>query len=75
MIDATYVELVTGEIVSRASEAWRHECEARHLLSIKPRAVVLTELAEIEKRRGKPATDCLRATMNQIMQIKPAPRD
>ena len=47
-----YVKLIDGEIVLRDAEEWRHECEARHMLSIKPRAAVLAELAEIEKRRG-----------------------
>lgn len=65
-MNPTYVELVGGEIVTRDAEAWRHECEARHLLSIKPRSAVQAELAEIEKRRGKAATDRLRATMNEI---------
>lgn len=63
---ATYVELIGGEIVTRDAEEWRHETEARHLLALKPRSAVLAELAEIEKRRGKAATDRLRATMNQI---------
>ena len=30
------VRLVSGEIVSSYSEAWRHECEARHVLSLQP---------------------------------------
>ena len=66
----TSVKLCDGTFVSRSSEAWRHECEAQRLLSIKLRPAVLAELAEIEKRRGKPATDRLRSTMNQLAQIK-----
>lgn len=69
MSEATYVELINGQIVTRGAEEWRHECEARHMLSINPRAAVLAELAEIEKRRGKEATDRLRATMNQIVKV------
>ena len=65
-MNSTLVELIGGEIVTRDAEEWRQECESRHLLSIKPRSAVLSELAEIEKRRGKAATDRLRATMNQI---------
>jgi len=66
--DVTYVELVNGEIVTRNAEEWRHECEARYLLRIKPRSDAVAELAELEKRRGKVATDRLRVTMNLIVQ-------
>ena len=71
-MNSLYVELVGGEIVTRDAEEWRHECEAKHLLSIKPRSAAQAEISEIEKRRGKAATDRLRATMNQIVKTKKA---
>lgn len=47
------VTLRTGEVVSSASEAWRAECEARHVLAIPGRLARRDYLEGIRKRRGE----------------------
>lgn len=49
------VTLIDGRQVDSYSEAWRAECEARHVLSI-PNILARREyLAAISKRRGEKA--------------------
>ena len=53
---------LTGEPVDPYSEAWRHECECRSILDgMSTRAQRTKQLDGIEKFRGKPSADALRA--------------
>lgn len=61
----TTVTLLSGQQVDSSSEEWRNECEARAMLRIElssRRAM----LEDIERRRGKPAADKLKATMTDL---------
>jgi hypothetical protein len=59
----TTVRLVDGAEVDSASEAWRHECEARHILALPTLPERRAWLEAIEKRRGTDAVKALRRTM------------
>lgn len=49
---------LTGEPVDPYSEAWRHECECRHVLDkMGSRAERAAYLEGIEQKRGKPSAD------------------
>ncbi len=62
-----------GREVDSYSEAWRHETEARHILSL-PGADDRREwLDKIEARRGKAAADRLRDTCRAIWQRRRGP--
>lgn len=58
MSDGT-VTLITGEVVASDSEAWRAECEARHVLRIRHKARRHEYLNRVEDRRGKASRDKL----------------
>lgn len=60
---ARVVALVDGTQVSSYSEAWRVECEARGILSIRGMEKRQQNLANIERFRGKVAADQLRDSM------------
>ncbi len=49
------VTLIDGREVDSASEAWRAECEARHILSMRDIYSRREYLAAISKRRGEKA--------------------
>jgi len=51
-------------------EVWRHECEARAIAAIPTLAERRAWLADIERRRGKPAADALRDTMRAIWSAR-----
>lgn len=65
------VTLIDGREVSSDSEAWRHECEARAIAALPTLAERRAWLGDIERRRGKPAADALRATMRAIWAARP----
>ena len=58
--------LIDGTTTDTSSEAWRHECEARAILALPTLADRRAHLDAIEKRRGKPEADRLRATMGAL---------
>lgn len=60
--------LVDGTQADSASEAWRHECEARAISRLPALADRRAWLEAIEHKRGKPAADALRHTMGKIWQ-------
>ena len=60
------VTLIDGTTTDTASEAWRHECEARAILALPTLADRRAHLEAIETRRGKPEADRLRSTMGSI---------
>jgi len=64
------VTLIDGRQVDSASEDWRHECEARAIAARPTLAERREYLDLVERRRGKPAADRLRATMKQLWEAK-----
>lgn len=60
---ARVVALVDGTQVSSYSEAWRVECEARGILSIRGMEKRQKRLENIERKRGTAAADQLRDSM------------
>jgi len=66
MSAAALVQLVDGKFVTRDAEEWRHECEARYILSLSSLAERRRFLSVIESKRGIPAADALRWTMTLL---------
>ena len=64
----TAVRLLDGTEVARDSEAFRHECEARAIAKLPTLAERRAWLDDIERMRGKPAADRLRATMRALWE-------
>lgn len=70
----TTVTLIDGSQVDSASDAWRHECEARAVADLRTLDERRAWLEAVEKRRGKPSADRLRATMKALWEArKPRP--
>lgn len=66
------VTLIDGSVVDSGSEAWRHECEARHLLDRMPLVARRLYLATIKTKRGDAAYDRLCATVVAIWEARKA---
>lgn len=64
----TAVRLLDGTEVANDSEAFRHECEARAIAKLPTLAERRAWLDDIERLRGKPAADRLRATMRALWE-------
>ena len=62
------VTLIDGTEVDSASEAWRHECEARAIAALPTLADRRAWLEAVEKRRGKDEADRLRKTMTALWE-------
>jgi hypothetical protein len=62
------VRLHDGTQVDSASEAWRHECEARAIAALSTATERRAWLEAIATRRGREAADRLRETMNQLLE-------
>lgn len=62
------VTLFTGQTVCDYSEAWRLECEARHVLTY-PLEKRREYLASIEKRRGAKYTDKLKDLIRRLFYV------
>lgn len=62
------VRLLDGTEVANDSEAFRHECEARAIAKLPTLAERRAWLDDIERKRGKPAADRLRATMRALWE-------
>lgn len=60
--------LIDGRQVASDSEDWRHETEARAIAALPSLNDRRVCLEVIEKRRGKPAVDRLRATMKLLWE-------
>ncbi|MEY4416009.1 MAG: Bordetella phage vB BbrM [Pseudomonadota bacterium] len=67
------VTLIDGAVVDSASEAWRHESEARAIAALPTLAQRREWLEALEKRRGKPAADALRRTMGLLWEASRRP--
>lgn len=64
------VKLIDGTEVDSASEAWRHETEARMVVDRPTLVERRAYLSEVERRRGKAAADALRVTMDKIWKAR-----
>ena len=62
--------LIDGSEVASWSESWRHETEARMVSERPTLEDRRAYLDVVERRRGKPAADALRATMRVIWELK-----
>lgn len=62
------VRLLDGTEVDSASEAWRHESEARAIADLRTLGERRAWLEAIEKRRGQAAADRLRQTMKALWE-------
>lgn len=60
------VKLVDGREVDSASEAYRHECEARAIMALRSTAERRAWLDTIEHKRGKPAREALQETIKAL---------
>lgn len=60
------VTLIDGTQADSASEAYRHECEARAIATLPTLADRRAWLESVEKRRGKDEADRLRKTMTAL---------
>lgn len=60
------VTLIDGSRVDSASEAWRHECEARHIARLPTSEQRHDYIASVSKRRGPEAAHALQALATQI---------
>ncbi len=68
LIETNPVTLIDGTIVCLSCEAWRHECEARHILKTPGLERRRAMLGQIEAKRGAEAAKALRVTMTKIYQ-------
>lgn len=66
------VTLVDGDETCTWSEAWRHECEARHITSLPTLDARRKYLWGIHNKRGEPAMVRLRATVERLWKQRPA---
>lgn len=64
------VRLIDGSDAPSDSEAWRHECEARHIAALPTLAQRREHLGEIERRRGQEAAGELRATIKRLWKAR-----
>ncbi len=64
------VTLVDGTEVDSASQAWRHECEARAIAALWSLDERRACLDRIETKRGKATADELRATMRKLWDAR-----
>jgi hypothetical protein len=62
--------LLDGTEVDSASEAWRHECEARAIAALPTLPQRRAWLEDIERKRGPDAVKRLRQTMAQLWAAK-----
>jgi hypothetical protein len=59
-----------GTVVASDSEAWRHECEARHVINMPTLEQRRAYLAGIEDKRGAAAAAALRATIEALWKAR-----
>lgn len=63
-----YVELIDGRMVLRDAEAWRAECLARWVLTLKPLSHRQAWLFEYEKQHGPAEANKLKNGMSAIWE-------
>ena len=71
MIETSSVTLRDGRVVCSSCKCWRHECEARHVLT-KPDAEKRAYLEGIGEKRGETARQELREEMIALQRQKNA---
>ena len=60
------VTLIDGSQADSASEAWRHECEARHIANLPTSEQRHDYVAAVAKRRGETAGQALQQLATRI---------
>ena len=70
LIHASPVQLHDGATVCSSCEAWRHECEARRIMSMQGKVARQAELLLIQHRRGRVTADALRSTIQSLWEKK-----
>lgn len=68
------VTLIDGSEVDSASEAWRAECEARHVLAMPAVEARREYLTGIQKRRGQAAYQALADLVREVWRVGKTPR-
>lgn len=63
------VTLIDGRQVDSASEAWRHECEARYVAELPDRAARQSYLQKVIDKRGAAAGQRLQALATTIFNV------
>ena len=53
------------------TEAWRHECEVRYIISMPGREQRAGYVEAVAKRRGQPAAERLRSSVRQLWSSPP----
>lgn len=71
-IETHPVTLIDGRVVCSSCEDWRAECEAREVLNMRTLIERRTYLDAVEGRRGKQATDELRALIAALWEKRKA---
>ena len=61
--------LIDGTVVPSGSEAWRHETEARHIMTL-PKDERRPYLDAIAKLRSQDAVDRLERTMRELWRLR-----
>ena len=69
---ATPVTLIDGTVVDCDSEAWRFECEARHILNMPNKPIRIATLENIEKKRGQLARLALEGKILEVWTARQA---
>lgn len=67
------VTLYDGQVVSSYSEAWRAECEARHVLRMGAKEERQAYLALVDEKRGTAAAERLRDLVMKIWRARRGP--
>jgi hypothetical protein len=62
-VERVDVRLADGTVVDSASEAWRAECEARHVLRLPTKMRRYDYLDRVEGKRGKASREALQAAV------------
>lgn len=62
--------LIDGTQVDSASEAWRHECEARHVAKLPTREQRQDYIASVTKKRGSEAGLALQELATTIFKAQ-----
>lgn len=65
-MNATFVTLVDGQVVTSDAEEWRHETLARHVLSLPSLGARREWLADFEKKHGVDDSVRLMETMQHL---------
>lgn len=69
-MSASTVTLIDGTTVPADSEAWRHECEARHVAHLPGTENRHAYISYVQRRRSQAAADALRELATRIRAVE-----